>query len=120
VIAPEHPLLDEVEMPAEQRAQVEAYRQDAMNKSEQARQEGVRDKTGVFTGLYVKNHVTGEEIPLWVSDFVLMNFGTGAVQGCPGHDLRDFDFAQKFGIPIRRVVVGEDGDVSPIERRPKP
>jgi leucyl-tRNA synthetase len=117
VIAPEHPLLDEVILSPEHRHQVEAYRQEAMGKSEQARQEGVRDKTGVFTGLYVKNHVTSEQIPLWVSDFVLMNFGTGVVQGCPGHDLRDFDFATKFGISIRRVVIGEDGDTTPIERR---
>ena len=76
---------------------------------------GEQNKTGVFSGLKVVNHVTNETIPVWVSDFVLTEVGTGAVQGCPGHDKRDFEFAMKFKIPIKRVVVGEDGDVSEID-----
>ncbi len=75
-----------------------------------------RTKTGVFSGLFALNQVTGEQMPIWISDFVLMGFGTGAIQGCPGHDLRDFEFAQTFGIPIKRVIMGPDGDTSPISK----
>src|SRR3989344_7286792 len=74
-----------------------------------------KEKEGVFTGRYVKNHVTNKDIPIWVANFALMDVGTGAVQGCPGHDRRDFEFAKKYGIPIARVVVGEDGYDGPIE-----
>ena len=78
---------------------------------------GNKTKTGVFTGSYVANHVTGKPIPVWVADFALATVGTGALQGCPAHDLRDFEFAQKSSIPIDRVVVGEDGDETPVTRK---
>ncbi len=93
---------------------VEHYVQKSLAKSEVERQEEGRLKTGVFTGLYVKNELTGEEMPVWVSDFVLAGFGTGAVVGVPGHDMRDFQFAKTFDLPIKRVVVGENGDDGPI------
>ncbi len=75
-----------------------------------------KEKTGVFTGLYAINHVTKKRIPIWISDFVIATVGTGAVQGCPGHDKRDFVFAKKFGLPIPRVVTGPSGETGPIEK----
>lgn len=114
VLAPEHPAVNTLTTP-EQKAEVARYIADVKSKSELDRTI-FKDKTGVFTGSYAINHVTGEKIPVWISDFVLAHVGTGAIQACPGHDLRDFEFAKKFGIPIPRVVVGPDGDMSPIER----
>jgi leucyl-tRNA synthetase len=93
---------------------VEHYVQKSMAKSEIERQEEGRLKTGVFTGLHAKNELTGEDMPVWVSDFVLSGFGTGAVVGVPGHDMRDFQFAQTFHLPIKRVVVGQDGETGEI------
>ncbi|MBI4067298.1 class I tRNA ligase family protein, partial [Candidatus Gottesmanbacteria bacterium] len=75
-----------------------------------------REKTGVFTGLYCLNQLNDYKMPLFISDFVLVEFGTGAVVGVPGHDKRDFEFAKKFKLPIKRVVVGSDGDKSPIKQ----
>jgi len=75
-----------------------------------------REKTGVFTGYYCVNQLNNCKMPLYISDFVLMEFGTGAVVGVPGHDRRDFEFAQKFNLPVIRVVVGKDGDSSPVKR----
>ena len=103
---------------AEENKQVSEYISHSMSKSELERQEN-KTKTGVFTDKYVLNHVTEQQIPIWVSDFVLMNFGTGAVQGCPGHDLRDFEFAKTFGIKITRVVIGENRDISEIDAADK-
>ncbi len=121
VIAPEHEVVKKVlsgEYLVDEKIKQEAaeYVRKTQQKSEVDRMVEGKEKTGAFTGLYVKNHVTGEDIPVWIADFVLAHVGTGAVQGCPGHDIRDFDFAKKFGIPIKRVVVAEDGDVSSIER----
>lgn len=121
VIAPEHEVVKKItsgEYPVEEKIKqgVADYVRQAQQKSEVDRMVEGKEKTGVFTGLYVKNHVTEEEIPVWIADFVLSHVGTGAVQGCPAHDRRDFEFAKKFGIPIKRVVVGEDGDESPVER----
>ncbi|PWU22787.1 leucine--tRNA ligase, partial [Candidatus Cerribacteria bacterium 'Amazon FNV 2010 28 9'] len=115
VISPEHPLVERLTKP-EQKEKVHKYIQEVHKRSDFERENLTKDKTGAFTGSYAINHVTGEPIPIWVSDFVLMHVGTGAVQGCPGHDRRDFDFAKKFGIPIKRVVVGVDGDTSPVEK----
>lgn len=95
---------------------IEQYVADAKKKAAQDRLAAGRKKTGVFTGLYAHNHVTGERMPIWISDFVLMGVGTGAIQGCPGHDLRDFEFAMQFDILIKRVIVGPDGDSTPISR----
>lgn len=95
---------------------VKQYMIRAKKKTEIERISEGRRKTGVFTGSYALNNLTGRKIPIWVSDFVLGNVGTGAVVGVPGHDLRDFEFAQEFGLPIKRVVVGSDGDASEITK----
>ena len=121
VVAPEHEVVKKIisgEYPVEEEINksVVDYVKTAQQKSEVDRMVEGKEKTGVFTGLYVVNHVTNENIPVWIADFVLAHVGTGAVQGCPAHDKRDFEFAKKFGIPIKRVVVGEDGDESPVER----
>lgn len=109
VIAPEHDMVKELTAP-EQKEAVEAYVHAVAKKTEVERQQEGKEKTGVFTGSYAKNHVTGENVPIWVADFVLVNFGTGVVQGCPAHDERDFEFATKFGLPIYRVVEGPNGE----------
>ncbi len=113
VLAPEHELARKV---AAKNREVAKYLAKAAKETDEERIAKGREKTGVFTGLYVINHVTGREIPVWVADFALATVGTGAVQGCPGHDVRDFEFAKKFGLPIPRVIVGADGDESPITR----
>lgn len=108
VVAPEYEHIDKLTT-AEQKQEVEAYVEEAKNKTDLERQVEEKQKTGVFTGSYAINHLTGEEIPIWVADFVLASFGTGAVQGCPAHDERDFEFAAKFNITIYRVVEGPEG-----------
>ncbi len=121
VLAPEHPFVQKVisqeliptEGPSHHQA-VQHYVQKSMNKSDVERQEEGRIKTGAFTGFYILNPLNNKKLPVWVSDFVLAGFGTGAVVGVPGHDMRDFEFAKQFDIPIERVVVGPDGDKSPI------
>ncbi len=97
------------------RDDIELYVQKSLSKSEQERIAEGRKKTGVPTGFYAINQLNNYKMPIYVSDFVLGGFGTGAVVGVPGHDLRDFQFAKEFNIPIIRVVVGPDGDSSPIE-----
>ncbi len=109
VIAPEHEMVPELTTPENKNA-VEAYVTACLKKSELERQQEGKEKTGVFTGSYVKNQVTGENVPVWVADFVLAGFGTGVVQGCPAHDERDFEFAAKFGLPIIRVLEGPNGE----------
>ncbi|HSX15850.1 MAG TPA: leucine--tRNA ligase [Candidatus Saccharimonadales bacterium] len=94
--------------------EVAAYNKAAAAKSEVERQQEGRKKTGAFTGLYAVNTLNNKRLPIWVADFVLAGFGTGAVVGVPGHDIRDFEFAQAFDLPIERVVVNADGDTSPI------
>ncbi len=111
VLAPEHDMVPELTTP-EQKQAVEAYIEVCTKKTEIERQQEGKEKTGVFTGSYAKNHVTGEHVPIWVADFVLAGFGTGAVQGCPAHDERDFEFAAKFGLPIIRVVEGPNGETA--------
>lgn len=115
VLAPEHPLIQKVILPGHAQ-EVTKYVKDTQNRSKEERIAEGREKTGAFTGSYAINNLTDEKMPIWVSDFVSMEFGTGAVVGVPGHDRRDFEFAQKFGLPIKRVVVGKDGDTTPIER----
>jgi leucyl-tRNA synthetase len=106
VLAPEHPAVDRLTAAA-QRAQVNAYRDGAAGQDLVSRRIGSREKTGVFTGSYATNPATGQRIPIWVADYVLMEYGTGAVMAVPGHDERDFEFAQRFGLPIVRVVAGD-------------
>jgi leucyl-tRNA synthetase len=106
VLAPEHPLVGAVTS-AEHRGAVEAYRDAAARKSDLARQEE-KTKTGVFTGGHAINPVNGEKLPIWIADYVLMGYGTGAIMAVPGHDERDWEFATTFGLPIREVVSGGD------------
>lgn len=106
-LAPEHPLSMEITA-SDRKAVVEAYISTALNKSERERMSDVKTKTGVFTGAYAINPVNGKKVPIWIADYVLMNFGTGAVFGCPAHDQRDFEFAKTFDLPINEVVQGGD------------
>ena len=108
VIAPEHPLAGRLTQPA-QRAAVDAYCLAASRKSDLDRTELAKEKTGVFTGSYVINPVNGEAIPVWVADYVLAGYGTGAIMAVPAHDTRDFEFAKQFGLPIVTVVDPGDG-----------
>ena len=101
-LAPEHPLVSQL-VNADTRAKVEAYIQAAQKKSDVERQEN-KDKSGVFTGSYVINPVNGQKLPIWVADYVLSGYGTGAVMAVPAHDERDFAFAEKFDLPIVQVV----------------
>jgi leucyl-tRNA synthetase len=103
VLAPEHELVLKLTT-REQRAAVEAYRDAASRKSELERTELAKDKTGVFTGAHAINPATGGKIPIWIADYVLAGYGTGAIMAVPGGDQRDFEFAQKFGLPVTRTV----------------
>jgi len=109
VVAPEHDLLDAITTEAQSDA-VEAYKQRAMEKSELERTELQKEKTGVFTGGYAVNPATGEDIPVWMADYVLASYGTGAIMAVPAHDERDYAFAQKYDLEIREVVEGGDID----------
>jgi leucyl-tRNA synthetase len=103
VLAPEHPLVDAFITP-DRKAEVEAYRRTVASKDLVSRKVGEREKTGVFTGGYAINPATAKPIPVWIADYVLMEYGTGAIMAVPGHDQRDFEFAKRFGLPIVRVV----------------
>lgn len=107
VLAPEHPLVDVLTIES-QRAAVAAYREAAARKSDLQRQELGKEKTGVFTGGHAVNPVNGERLPVWIADYVLMSYGTGAIMAVPGHDQRDWEFARAFSLPIREVVAGGD------------
>jgi len=109
VLAPEHELVDEITTD-DHRADVEAYCEEALRKSERKRKEQKGEKTGVFTGGYAVNPVNGEKIPVWVADYVLASYGTGAIMAVPAHDERDYAFAKKYDLPIREVVEGGDVD----------
>ena len=103
VLAPEHPLAAQVTTP-ERKAEVEAYLAAAARKTDIEREDATRDKTGVFTGAHAVNPVNGERVPIWIADYVLMTYGTGAIMAVPAHDQRDFEFAQKHRLPIRVVI----------------
>jgi leucyl-tRNA synthetase len=107
VLAPEHPLVD-VLTAAEQRDAVNAYREAAARKSDLQRQELEKEKTGVFTGGYAVNPVNCEQLPIWIADYVLMGYGTGAIMAVPAHDARDWAFAKTYSLPIREVIAGGD------------
>ncbi len=103
VLAPEHPLVDRLTTPA-QLPEVSAYRNKVAAMSEEDRIAGRGEKSGVFTGGFATNPLTNEAIPIWIADYVLISYGTGAIMAVPGHDQRDFEFAVKFQLPIRAVV----------------
>ncbi|MBP3800493.1 MAG: leucine--tRNA ligase [Clostridia bacterium] len=109
VLAPEHELVEKITT-AEQKNAVDEYKQKAASKSDLERTELNKDKTGVFTGSYAINPVNNKKIPIWISDYVLASYGTGAIMAVPAHDQRDYEFASKFGIEIIPVLDG--GDVS--------
>jgi len=110
VLAPEHPLVESLTKPKEKK-RVDEYRE-RTKKQDLVTRKTSTEKTGVRTGSYAINPATEKEIPIWVSDYVLMEYGTGAIMGVPGHDQRDFEFATKFELPIVRVVCGEREDAS--------
>src|SRR5215217_1892199 len=114
VLAPEHPLVDAFTT-ADHRAEVDAYRKMVAAKDLVSRKVGDREKTGVFTGGHAVNPATGQPIPVWIADYVLMEYGTGAIMAVPGHDDRDFEFAREYDLPIVRVVAAEgDSADSPL------
>ncbi|HEY6784053.1 MAG TPA: leucine--tRNA ligase [Gemmatimonadales bacterium] len=106
VLAPEHPLVDTLTA-REQRTAVRGYQREAQSKDVVTRRVGDTTKTGVFLGSYVRNPATGESIPIWIADYVLMEYGTGAIMAVPAHDERDHEFATKFNLPIKPVVKGD-------------
>ena len=112
VLAPEHPLVAKITTPAQQAA-VEAYRKTCASKSDLERGDLNKDKSGVFTGAHAINPVNGAEIPVWIADYVMMGYGTGAIMAVPAHDERDFEFAQKFGLPVIQVLAGKNAGETP-------
>ena len=107
VMAPEHPLVDKITS-EERKADVQRYREEAARKSDLDRTDLAKEKTGVFTGAYAINPVNNEKIPIWISDYVLISYGTGAIMAVPAHDERDFEFAKEFELPIIPVVDPDD------------
>jgi leucyl-tRNA synthetase len=103
VLTPEHPLLNKITTP-EHKAEIEAYKQAASRQTDIQRESTDKDKSGVFSGGFAINPVNGEKIPIWVADYVLMSYGTGAIMAVPAHDQRDFEFARKFNLPVRIVI----------------
>jgi len=109
VLAPEHPLVAKLTSPDKQ-AEVDAYIAKSHRRSEIERLSTEREKDGVFTGAYVTNRLNGEKVPIWIADYVLLSYGTGAVMAVPAHDERDFAFAKKYNLPIRVVIAPPDWD----------
>jgi leucyl-tRNA synthetase len=111
VLAPEQPLVNVITTP-EYKAAIEEYKETAKKQTEIERMSTSKEKTGVFTGAYVYHPITGEKIPVWISDYVLATYGTGCVMAVPAHDERDFEFATKFNLPIKRVIKSADATES--------
>ncbi|MGC8651326.1 MAG: leucine--tRNA ligase [Minisyncoccia bacterium] len=115
VLAPEHPLINGI-VPLDYQMEVRRYIETALQKSDFERQKNINEKTGIFTGTYAINPVNKERVPIWISDYVLMSYGTGAIMAVPAHDERDFAFAKEFHLPIREVI-SPDGKIhSEIEK----
>ncbi|WP_105995997.1 leucine--tRNA ligase [Staphylococcus agnetis] len=106
VLSPEHTLVNQITTP-EQLDTITRYQQEAAKKSDLERTDLAKEKTGVFTGAYALHPLSGERIPIWIADYVLSTYGTGAVMAVPGHDERDFEFAQTFDLPVKYVIEGE-------------
>ncbi|USK91141.1 leucine--tRNA ligase [Rossellomorea marisflavi] len=109
VLAPEHPLVEKITT-GEQKEKVEAYLDKVKAKSDLERTDLAKEKTGVFTGAYAINPANGKQMPIWIADYVLMSYGSGAIMAVPAHDERDYEFAKEFGLPIIEVVSGGDVD----------
>ena len=110
VLAPEHPLVEKLTT-TEQRAEVEQYVFDSTRQTDIQRESTDKEKTGIFTGGYAVNPVNGEKIPVWIADYVLMTYGTGAIMAVPAHDQRDFEFARKFNLPVKIVIQPQGVDL---------
>ena len=113
VLAPEHPLVDKLTTP-EHREEVEEYKRQAARQSEVERLSTEKEKIGIFIGAYAVNPVNDERIPLWIADYVMMTYGTGAIMAVPAHDERDFEFARKYNLPIPVVIEPPDWDGEPL------
>jgi leucyl-tRNA synthetase len=109
VLAPEHPLTNQVTTAA-QREAVDAFIAEVQSQTDIDRTAEDKPKRGVFTGAMAINPFTGKTVPIWIADYVLYSYGTGAVMGVPAHDTRDFKFATQYQLPITQVIVGEDGN----------
>jgi leucyl-tRNA synthetase len=118
VLAPEHPLVDEITT-KDKKAAVKKYREDAARKSDLDRTDLAKEKTGEFTGAYAVNPVNNEKIPIWISDYVLISYGTGAIMAVPAHDDRDFEFAKKFNLAIIQVVEPQDAEQTKLVKEGK-
>lgn len=117
VVSPEHPIIDKYKNEIKNWDAITEYREMASKKSDFERTELAKDKTGVLLdGLTAVNPVNGKEIPIWISDYVLMSYGTGAIMAVPGHDQRDWEFAKKFDLPVIQVVAGKDGAEVDLEK----
>ncbi|MBX3119196.1 MAG: leucine--tRNA ligase [Fimbriimonadaceae bacterium] len=120
VLAPEHPLVEQLMKMVEPEhvAAMQEYRENAKRLSDTDRQATNREKTGVFTGAYAINPANGKKVPIWIADYVLATYGTGAIMAVPGHDERDFEFAQKFGLEVKKVItLGDDDPELPFESK---
>ncbi len=115
VLAPEHPLVPLITSP-DRRPEVDAYVERARRRTDIERLSIEQEKTGVFTGAYCKNLLSGDDVPIWVADYALLWYATGAVMGVPAHDQRDFDFARRFDIPVRVVIAPPDWDREPLDQ----
>ena len=113
-LAPEHPLIEKITTP-EQKEAVEAYVKEAKSRSDLARSKDVKGKTGVFTGAYAINPINGKEVPVYVADYVLGSYGSGAVMAVPAHDERDYEFAKKHGLPLIQVLEGDISETAYVE-----
>src|SRR5205814_10561319 len=113
VLAPEHDLVDKITTP-EQKAAVADYKKQVSAKSDLERTELAKEKTGVFTGDYAINPVNREKIPIWIADYVLARYGTGAIMAAPGHDILEPESTTKFELPIDQVVQTPEGEDSPV------
>lgn len=111
VLSPEHPLVEKITS-EQNRGEVQKYLEQARNETEIERTSTEREKTGVFTGVYAVNPINDEKIPIWIADYVLIGYGTGAVMAVPAHDQRDFEFAQKYNLPIRKVISSKEANNS--------
>jgi leucyl-tRNA synthetase len=112
VLAPEHPLTDALTT-AEQKADLASYRKKSAGKSDLERTDLAKDKSGVFSGAYAINPVNGQRVPIWIADYVLMGYGTGAIMAVPAHDERDHEFAIKYALPIVQVIASGAGETPP-------
>ena len=111
VLAPEHPLTSQLSRETEQEAAVDAFVKKVKNQDTIARTSETGEKEGVFSGAYATNPLTGESIPVWTANFVLMDYGTVAIMSVPAHDQRDLDFARKYNLPVQIVIQPKDGSL---------